>query len=147
VSEKSSYNLSRMKRGLIVASILALVLTAWLIRHVYVVHSQSVRAGQARRDAGYEALLRQYRNDLHTGMTRDEVRSYLDAHHIEYGLAYYTEIGSQSYTVRIGEEPLNGFVCDKSLIYIAFHFSASLKVTSGSDILKEVEISKLGHCL
>lgn len=137
-----------MKRGLVVASILGLVFAVLLIWYM---HSVRVRA---RRNAGYEVLLRQYQSDLHVGMTRTEVARYLDSHQVPYGPVFEGESGDAwSYDVRIGEEPGDGIACDKWYVYIKFNFTATKPIAGpevapvDSDTLREIKISKVGVCL
>ena len=151
-----------MKRAAIIASILSLVVVAglaWHMRNQYLIHSQQFQAEQAQRDAGYAALLRQYQHDLRAGTTREEVETYLRSHQIEYGSANdqngTPDTLADVVIVKIGEEPASGFPCDRWWVYVEFYFVLPLRDaeikpalgTTSSDRLKEIRISKIGHCL
>jgi hypothetical protein len=122
-----------MRNGTIVAIFAIVLASAWFI---------VPRVRQARREAAYQMALAPFQRDLPIGMERDNVKKYLDSHHVEYREIddAFGGYGGPTYEIKVGEEPAN-LVCGPGDVYVALDFGAP-----GS--LKEVHIRKqLGRCL
>jgi hypothetical protein len=94
-------------------------------------------------DVGYQAQVRQYQRALRIGMPRSEVTKYLESGKI---LHWQTqrEIG-----VNLGDEPGDGMVCDHWTAYVSMEFAhpQDQAEPSPADILADISLRKIGHCL
>lgn len=128
-----------MKKSIALACVVILL----VVSVVFVRRHIRDRAAQAQRDATYYELLSSYQRDLHAGMTRVQVQSYLDSRKISY-----LNDGKQ-YAVLVGEDPGSALVCDRWNVYVAFDFgiSATENETLATDTLREIKLQKVGHCL
>jgi hypothetical protein len=109
-----------VKRSLRFVVVVILLGGAWLAWNTY---STGVKAKQQReRDASYAALLIPYQRDLRVGMTRADVKTYLEAHQVEYKEQCCGDDSSRgvwSYVVKIGEEPADEWYCDKWFVFVS----------------------------
>jgi len=98
---------------------------------------------RAELDVGYEAQVRQYQRALRIGMPRSEVTKFLESGKIPYWQTQ-REIG-----VNLGREPGDGWVCDYWTAYVSMEFGHPERQTEPSpiDILANVSLRKVGHCL
>ena len=98
---------------------------------------------RAELDVGYEAQVRQYQSTLRIGMPRSEVTKFLESGKILYWQTQ-REIG-----VNLGREPGDGLVCDYWTAYVSMEFGHPESQTEPSpiDILANVSLGKVGHCL
>ena len=100
------------------------------------------RIRNARRESAYQKALTPFRRDLSIGMSKDEVKRYLDSRRVAYrevadAIGGY---GGPEYEIKIGEDPPN-LICGPRDVYIALEFGSS-------DSLREVHVKKqLGGCL
>ena len=133
-----------MKKAIAVAIFAGLLFSGWLVSARYEARQAEHRAAQAKRDAVYQVVLAQFQRDLQLGMPRSGVKKYLDSRKVSY--ATY---GNGDLTHLIGQEPGDGFTCDRWSVYVDFHFSrvqGELEL-SEFDNLSSVAITKIGHCL
>jgi hypothetical protein len=107
----------------------AVLVSVWLIYS---------KVTEARRETGYRAALAPFQRDLRVGMAKADVEKYLKGRGVDYHAARYGE-GTETYEIRIGEEPGN-LVCEPWQVYIALEFNSS-------NTLTEVHIRKIGTCL
>jgi hypothetical protein len=97
---------------------------------------------RAELDVGYQAQVRQYQRALRIGMPRSEVTTFLESGKILYWQTQ-REIG-----VNLGREPGDG-LCDYWTAYVSMEFGHPESQTEPSpiDILANVSLRKVGHCL
>ena len=141
-----------MKPSFRLAVVVILLGGAWLAWHTY---SSRVKARQQRdRAAAYAAFLSPYQRDLRVGMTRADVKTYLESHHIEYSEQCCGDDSSRgvwSYVVRIAEERADEWYCDRWFVYVSLEFIGSDREPElkplPTDRFKKVKIRKVGHCL
>jgi hypothetical protein len=109
------------------------------------IRQREVAAARVREqlDVGYQAQVRQYQRALRIGMPRSEVTKYLESGKI---LHWQTqrEIG-----VNLGDEPGDGMVCDHWTAYVSMEFAhpQDQAEPSPADILADISLRKIGHCL
>jgi hypothetical protein len=98
---------------------------------------------RAELDVGYEARVREYQRGLRIGMPRSEVTGYLESKKILYRQT------QREIAVDLGREPGDGMVCDYWTAYVSMEFSHPEGQTdrSATDILANVSLKKVGHCL
>jgi hypothetical protein len=98
---------------------------------------------RAELDVGYQAQVRQYQRALRIGMPRSVVTKFLESGKILYWQTQ-REIG-----VNLGREPGDGLVCDYWTAYVSMEFGHPESQTEPSpiDILANVSLGKVGHCL
>ena len=98
---------------------------------------------RAELDVGYRTQVRQYQRALRIGMPRSEVTKFLESGKILYWQTQ-REIG-----VNLGREPGDGLVCDYWTAYVSMEFGHPESQTEPSpiDILANVSLGKVGHCL
>jgi hypothetical protein len=98
---------------------------------------------RAELDVGYQAQVRQYQRALRIGMPRSEVTKYLESGKIVYRQT------QREIIVDLGREPGDGLVCDYWTAYASIEFVHPQDQTGASpaDILANVSLKKVGHCL
>jgi len=133
-----------MKKAIAVTAFAGILFSGWLVYARYEARQAEHRAAQAKRDVAYQVVLAQFQRDLQLGMPRSGVKKYLDSRRVSY--ATY---GNGDLTHWIGQEPGDGFVCDRWNVYIDFHFSRVQGELEPSefDNLSSIAIQKIGHCL
>jgi hypothetical protein len=98
---------------------------------------------RAELDVGYRTQVRQYQRALRIGMPRSEVTKYLESGKILYRQT------QREIVVDLGREPGDGMVCDYWTAYASLEFAHPQDQTEASptDILANVSLKKVGHCL
>ena len=140
------------KTGKVVAVMVAIAVLAASVdlfrRH------RRAQAAQAKRDTFYAKVLEGYRLDLQPGMTRSQIKKYLESRHVQYGPILWRGSGNAwSYEFKIGEDPGDGWVCDHWTVYIGLDFDSPVVETPETsdglptDKLTKVELHKLGTCV
>ena len=130
--------LSKLKKIVVAIAIAVVVLSAWLV------HSRRESlAAHARREAAHRTALAPYQRDLLIGTSRMDVDTYLASKNVKYSTLPGQGSDGPSYEVSLGEEPGDGFVCDRWSVSILFEFKMALP----SDTLREIRIQEIGHCL
>jgi hypothetical protein len=132
------------KKAIAVAAFAGILLAGWLVYARYEARQAEHRATQAERDAAYQVLLAQFQRDLQLGIPRSGVKKYLDSRRV-----LYETDGNGDVRQKIGEEPGDGFVCNRWNVYINFHFSRVQGELEPSefDNLSSIAMQKIGHCL
>jgi hypothetical protein len=133
-----------MKKAVAVTAFAGILLAGRLVYARYEARQAEHRAAQAERDAAYQVLLAQFQRDLQLGIPRSGVKKYLDSRRV-----LYVTDGNGDIRQKIGEEPGDGFVCNRWNVYVNFHFSSvqSELEPSEFDNLSSIAIQKIGHCL
>jgi hypothetical protein len=133
-----------MKKVIAVVAIAGVLFSGWLVYARYEARQAEYRAAQAKRDAAYQVVLAQFQRDLQLGMPRSGVKKYLDSRKV-----LYTTDGNGDIRQQIGQEPGDGFTCDRWSVYVDLHFSRAEGEFEPSefDHLSTVAIDKIGHCL
>ena len=132
-----------MKKVIALVVVAGILLSGWL---VYTRHEERVaehRAAQVNRDAAYQVVLAQFQRDLQLGLPRSGVKKYLESKHVQYS-DWDWHIGT-----KIGEDPGDGFTCDRWGVYVDFqfnHIQGQLE-PSEFDNLDSIAITRIGHCL
>jgi hypothetical protein len=129
--------------------IVAVIVIAIAAASIWHLHSKSV---EGRREATYREALAPFQRDLHAGMTREDVRSYLDSKKVMYYPAFYGAGGVWSYETKIGEEPSYIPFCESWTVYVAMDFASVGNehpelAPLPEDTLSQVRIRKFGTCL
>jgi hypothetical protein len=130
-----------------VKKIVAVIVIAVAAASIWHLHS---KAAEARREASYREALAPFQRDLHAGMTREDVRSYLDSKKIRW---YPVGAGGAwSYEINIGEEPSYNPFCESWTVYVAMDFASVGNETPEpdplpGDTLNEIRIRKVETCL
>jgi len=102
---------------------------------------------RAELDVGYQGQVQQYRRALRIGTPRSEVMKYLESGKMVY---WQTQ---REININLGPEPGDGLVCDYWTAYVSLEFSDPKNraedhpEASVADILTNVSLKKLGHCL
>ncbi|HKV78919.1 MAG TPA: hypothetical protein VJP02_12290 [Candidatus Sulfotelmatobacter sp.] len=98
---------------------------------------------RAELDVGYQAQVREYQRALRIGVLRSEVARYLESEKILYRQT------QREIDVDLGREPGDGMVCDYWTAYASMEFTRpeSQNEPSPIDILANVSLKKVGHCL
>jgi hypothetical protein len=98
---------------------------------------------RAELDVGYRTQVRQYQRALRIGMPRSEVTKYLESGKILYRQT------QREIVVDLGREPGDGMVCDNWTAYASLEFAHPQDQTEASptDIIANVSLKKVGHCL
>jgi hypothetical protein len=123
-----------MRKALALALFVIALVSSWLVYS---------KVKQTRREVAYRAAIAPFQRDLHLGMSRTDVRQYLDARAVQYHRVQYGGDEAATYQIKVGEEPAGLFsslVCDPWAVYIALEFSAD-------DTLRDIHIKKVGTCL
>jgi hypothetical protein len=133
-----------MKKAIAVIVVAGVLLSGWLVYARHEARLAEARAAQAKRDAAYQVVLAKFQGDLQLRMPRSGVKRYLDS-----GRVSYATYGNGDLTHWIGQEPGDGFVCDRWNVYVDFHFSRVQGELEPSefDNLSSIAIQKIGHCL
>jgi type II secretory pathway component PulJ len=133
-----------MKKLIAVVIVAGVLSAGWVVYEKHEVRRAVARATQAKRDAAYQAVLAQFQRDLQLWMPRSGVEKYLDSRSV-----FYTTDGNGDIQQKIGQEPGDGFTCDRWSVYVDFHFSRAQSESEVSefDHLSSIAISKIGHCL
>lgn len=133
-----------MKKAVAIAALAGILFAGWLGYTRYEARQAEQRAAQAKRDAAYQVVLAQFQSDLQLGMPRSGVKKYLDSRRVPY-----VTDGNGDMRQQIGQEPGDGFTCDRWSVYIDFHFSRVQGELEPSefDNLSSIAIRKIGHCL
>ena len=127
----------------------SLVIVAIALFAAWRIHS---KLEQSNREKAYRETMAPFQRDLHAGVTRAEVESYLDSKKVRYSGVFVGGDSAWSYETKIGEEPSESLFCESWIVYVAFEFSSSgngvpeAKPLSG-DTLKDIRIRKVGTCL
>jgi hypothetical protein len=140
-----------MKRKLrVLLILLCVVLLCIGIRHL--IRKQA----QKKREAGYQAALRDYRQAFKQGITRKEVEDYLRMKNVPFRQLCCVELSSKHSWddfVKIGEED-TPWICSENNVYVAFEFAdhqsqyESGRQASDLDTLSAITISqRLDGCL
>ena len=136
------------RTGKIIPLLVLLVLVSVLLYGGYIyLHLQRQSEGaariQAELDVGYQAQVRQYQRVLRIGMPRSEVMEYLESGKIAYRQS------QREIAVDLGREPGDGVVCNYWTAYVSLEFShpEEQAEASAADILTNVSLRKVGHCL
>jgi hypothetical protein len=129
--------------------IVAVIVIAVAAASIWHLHSRAV---EARREATYREALAPFQRDLRAGMTREDVRYYLDTKKVMYYPVFYGAGGAWSYEVKIGEEPSYSLVCESWTVYVAMDFASSGNQIPEpdplpGDTLNQIRIRKFGTCL
>lgn len=108
---------------------------------------------KAKREAGYQAALKEYSSELKPGLTRKEVESYLRARSVRFTQMCCVDQPRDAWAdlVKVGEE-LAPCYCNEDNVDVAFEFRATeqhrLQKSIDSDVLESVRIFRqLGGCL
>ncbi len=133
-----------MKKAIAVFVVVVVLLSGWLVYARHEARVAGTKAAQAKRDAAYQTVLAQNQRDLQLGMPRSGVKKYLDSRRVRY-----VTDGNGDIRQQIGQEPGDGFTCDRWSVYIDFHFSRVQGEFEPSefDNLSSIAIQKIGHCL
>jgi hypothetical protein len=91
-----------------------------------------------KREAGYEAALREYSKDIRPGLTRKDVRRYLRAKHIDYKVLCYAQQCAEM--IYLGKY-LGPFECAEA--DVAFEYQPGFP-DRDSDVLKAVDLRPFG---
>jgi hypothetical protein len=135
-----------MRKVIFVAVLGVALLSAWFV------HS---KVQQSRRETAYHTAIAPFRRDIAIGMTREEIKKYLDSRNLSYQQVYWGSKPSDawSYAVKIGEEP-SSIVCERWNVYVALDFTSAGRVPRlapeeplPSDVLAEMYVKKVGTCL
>lgn len=140
-----------MKKIVIGAAISAVVLSVWLTHSKLERSKRESRVVQEQREAAHQAMLAPYQNDLRIGITRAEVDRYLALKNVTHS----TRRGERPsdgacYEVSAIEEPGDGLACDRWSVFVALEFTSSggsREVAQPSDVLRQISIKGIGHCL
>ena len=97
------------------------------------------KIAQNRQEASYHAAMTPFERDLHVGMDRAEVQTYLDSRRIDYHRVRYGGNDADTYEIQIGQEPAS-LICERWTVYVALEFSPA-------DKLRDVHLRKIGTCL
>jgi hypothetical protein len=132
-----------MKKIIAVVVVAGALLSGWLVYARHEARLAEYRIAQAKRDAAYQVVLARFQRDLQLWMPRSGVKRYLDLKHVPY-----SEWESTIRT-KIGDEPGDGFTCDRWGVYVDFHFHRTQDQLQPSefDNLDSIAITRIGHCL
>jgi hypothetical protein len=132
----------------IVLFVLAILVSGILLFAGYTYQKITRREAVAARvraelDVGYQAQVRQYQRALRSGLPRSEVTK-----NLESGKILYRQT-QREIVVDLGREPGDGLVCDYWTAYASIEFAHPQDKTeaSSADILANVSLKKVGHCL
>lgn len=120
-----------LKKAIVLATAAAVLVSAWLIYS---------RVVQMRRENPYHAALAEFQHVLPVGMSKADVRKYLDSQNLSYSSVRRGGSDGDSYEMKIGEEPGDYLVCKAWKVYVALEFGPR-------EILEQVHIRKEGICL
>jgi hypothetical protein len=123
-----------MRRILAAALFVIALVSTWLVYS---------KVTQDRREVAYRAAIAPFQHDLRLGMSRNDVREYLDARSVEYHKVRSGGSEADTYEIEIGEEPasaVSSLFCEPWTVYVALEFSAA-------ETLREIHIKKVGTCL
>jgi hypothetical protein len=120
-----------LKRAITLGTAAAVLVSAWLI------YSKVV---EMRRERVYHADLAQFQHALPVGMSKADVRKYLDSQKVNYSSVRHGRSDGDSYEIKIGEEPGDYLVCKAWKVYVDLEFGPR-------EILEQVHIRKEGVCL
>ena len=127
-----------MKKALVLVLALAIPSLLWFL------HSRrEARRAEEQRDAVYRTKLQSFEHDLRLGMSRSDVKGYLDAKRIPY-----IQMNSDL-AVKIGEDTSRQWYCNRWYVYVDFRFNLLKGQTEPSslDNLDHISIQKIGSCL
>jgi hypothetical protein len=136
----------RRRRLWIVLLILGATLLALALRHAHIVNVQKLEE-RRRRDAHNQAELLKYAQAFNPGLTRKEVKDYLQAQ----GVNFFERTGYENgfgfaVLVKVGEEDVPWF-CSEWPDYVAFEFVVTepykLPFPVDSDLLNNLRQYKL----
>ena len=128
-----------MKKVIALAVTILVVLSfLWLVSS-----RRETRRRREEHDTEYRARLVRFQQDLSLGTPRSGVRQYLEAQKLPYGEMNW------NLDVKIGDEPGDGWACDRWSVYIEMKFSRTKGQPEPSpfDNLDDIAIQKIGHCL
>ncbi len=117
-----------MKRAIVFAVVAAVLISTWLAY---------AKVPQARRETAYRAAMAPFQRDLPVGMSKDDVKKYLDSGNVSYNSVRFGGSEADTYEIKIGEEP-GSLVCESWNVYVALEFSSR-------GALQEVHITKIGN--
>jgi|ERR1022692_741351 hypothetical protein len=109
-------------------------------------------SAKAKREAGYQAALQEYSNDLKPGLARQEVESYLRSRGVRFTQMCCVGQPRDAWAdlVKVGEESVS-WPCSECYVNIAFEFRATephrLRESRNSDVLESVRIFRQFRCL
>lgn len=146
---------NRRKVLTVIVVLAALITVACAVKH------EQDRRLAARRESGYQTVLRQYATELKPGMTREQVEQYLRSNGKQFkemccvanfkGGNVSLDRSGYDDLVKIAEESAP-FVCSENNVYIAFEFNPKsqdeLSKTNPTDILRRISVfHQLEGCL
>ena len=100
-----------------------------------------LRLEQQAAEVVWHEFLMQFQRDVRLGTTRSEVKKYLEAKKMPYA-------DGRDIMVKLGEEPGDGFACDRWSVYARFEFrNASATDPAPQDALTAISLQRIGHCL
>jgi hypothetical protein len=98
------------------------------------------KVNESRREASYRAAMASFQRDLHVGMERADVQSYLHSRKLDYHAVRTGGNDGDTYEIKIGEEPSHSLACKNWDVYVAIEFTAV-------DKLRDIRVRKEGTCL
>jgi hypothetical protein len=123
----------------IVASTLAIGILVLCARICHSRDAELKREAELKLRDDERSAMAPYETDLRAGMTRSEVEAYLALHATAYSTRDDLH-GGQTLSVKIAEEPGDGFVCDRWFVYAEMNFNSA-------GTLLQAHMQKVGHCL
>jgi len=96
----------------------------------------------AELDATYQAQLSEFQRALPLGTARSDIEKYLTLQKTQFS-------SGREDVVKLGDEPGDGFTCDRWGVYVYFKFGRVRRSDEvlPEDPLTEITLQKIGHCL
>lgn len=134
-----------MPRKVLVVVAVALIILFLYSARVYLKYRALRRANAriaAQLDVTYQAELVRFQRAVALGTARSEVEKYLTSQQIPFS-------NDQVIVVNLGDEPGDGFVCDRWRVSVYFEFDHAQTQTGQAPTSKltAISLNRIGHCL
>jgi hypothetical protein len=125
----------------VVIAVIMILVSASVFYKRYEAKQAHVRLEQQAAERIWQESLARFQRDVRTGTPRSEVKGYLDAQKTIYS-------DGHDILVKLGEEPGDGFTCDRWTGYAQFEFGHDRAADPApQDALTTITLQRIGHCL
>ena len=131
-----------MKKAVAIVAGAVLVISAVILVRRYEARRAHIRLAHEASAVMWNGFVRQFKDGVPLGTRRADVKKYLESQKWGY-------LDGRDIMVKLGEEPGDGFACDRWTVYAEFEFTHAQPGVESSppDALSSISWKRIGHCL